>query len=77
MSFDDDVRRAHALADTAAACGLESDAELAIRFATGIAGVSTALVGFSSLDQVRDALRFAARGPLEPSADERIRALAR
>jgi aryl-alcohol dehydrogenase-like predicted oxidoreductase len=75
LSFDRDVDRSAQLAATIAALGLESAAELAIRFAISIAGVSTALVGFSSVDQVRDAVRYASRGGLAPAAADRIRAL--
>ena len=74
LSFDDDVRRSGRPEAIIAALGLENAAELAIRCAITVPGVSTALVGFSGVAQVEDAARYAARGPLRPDAMERIRA---
>jgi len=67
-AYEDDVRRASRLAALSTELGLEGTVELALRFAIGIPGVSTALVGFSDAAQVRDALRFAAHGSLPADA---------
>ena len=75
LSFERDVSRSHHLGAPVASLGLESAAELALRFAISVPGVSTALVGFSSLEQVRDAQRFADRGALTPAGIASIRAL--
>ncbi|MFN0051432.1 MAG: aldo/keto reductase [Planctomycetales bacterium] len=40
--------------------------ELAIRYVLGQPGVSSALIGFSSPEQIDEALEYAARGPLDP-----------
>jgi L-galactose dehydrogenase/L-glyceraldehyde 3-phosphate reductase len=75
--FEADLRRAQSLADVARRHGLESTVELALRFALAAEGVSTALVGFSDLEQVESALRWAARGPLAAGAVGEVVALAR
>jgi len=62
--YERDQRRAAALAaDLPAGLTLR---EAALRFAIGHRGVSSALVGFSSPEQVNEAVAFAARGPLDP-----------
>jgi aryl-alcohol dehydrogenase-like predicted oxidoreductase len=43
---------------------LESTLELALRFALSVPGVSTALVGLSSVEQLEDTIRWSERGPL-------------
>ncbi len=48
--------------------------EAAIRFVLGVSGVSTALVGLSSLQQLDQAVEYASRGPLPPEALGRIQA---
>ena len=73
LGFDRDVARSDRVATSAAALGIQTPAELAIRFALAVPGVSTALVGFSSLDQVRAAVTYAERGPLTPVAVQAIR----
>jgi aryl-alcohol dehydrogenase-like predicted oxidoreductase len=45
--------------------------ELAIRFGLTKSGVSTVLVGYSSLAHLEDAIRFAERGPLGADAVQR------
>ena len=62
--YEDDLRKAKALSALAADMGLEGPVQLAFRFAMGKAGVSTVIVGFSSEEQLHDALRWAERGGL-------------
>ncbi|MDE3077670.1 MAG: aldo/keto reductase, partial [Chloroflexota bacterium] len=61
-----DLERAPRLAAMVQQSGLESVFELALRFVLSKPEVSTALVGFSSYDQLQQALRWAERGPLAP-----------
>ncbi|HVB10684.1 MAG TPA: aldo/keto reductase [Bacillota bacterium] len=51
--------------------------EVALRFVLSLEGVSTALVGFSDLDQLAQAVRWAAAGPLPTEVVARIVAGAR
>ena len=46
--------------------------EASLRFALGNAGVSSVLVGFSSLEHLEQAVEFAARGPLPPESMGRL-----
>jgi len=48
--------------------------EAAVRFAVSKPGVSTALVGYSSRDQLEQAVKYVERGPLSADALEHIRA---
>lgn len=73
--YEDDLSRAQALNSIAADLGLESSVELALRFAMSKCGVSTVIVGFSSEDQLTEALRWANRGVLPQDAVERVLAL--
>lgn len=75
--YSGDLLRATALRPLAAELGCEGLPELALRFALTQPGISTALVGYSSLGQLEDALRWAERGPLPDAAIDRIVALAR
>ncbi len=70
--FDADVWRAQGLVILAQELELENSVELGLRFALGIAGVSTVVVGFSDLQQLDDALRWTDRGPLDETAVQRI-----
>jgi len=70
--YAQDLQRAQALASLAAELGLESPLELALRFALAKPGVSTVLVGFSSLAQLGSAIRWAERGPLPEEAVQRV-----
>lgn len=70
--FQADLERARALARLTRDLGLESTTELSLRFCLYKQGVSTALVGFSEISQLEDALRWAERGPLPPDAVELI-----
>lgn len=70
--FGRDLERAAALPGLAQELGLESPLELAFRFALAKPGVSTVLLGFSNIDQLEDALRWAERGPLSKDAVGRV-----
>ncbi len=63
--FDADLARARRLQTLARDAGLESGVELAVRFAISKAELSTALIGFSDIGQLEDALRWVERGPLD------------
>jgi aryl-alcohol dehydrogenase-like predicted oxidoreductase len=52
--------------------GMTSE-ELAIRFALSHPAVACALIGFGAPDEVADACRFAARGPLDTALLDRLR----
>jgi L-galactose dehydrogenase/L-glyceraldehyde 3-phosphate reductase len=52
--------------------GLESALELSFRLVTAHPGVSTALVGFSDIAQLEDAIRWAERGPLAAEQVQRV-----
>ena len=46
--------------------------EASLRFALGNDGMSSVLVGYSSLEHLEQAVEFAARGPLPPEAMGRL-----
>ncbi len=75
--FERDVERAQALRTLVSELGLESPQELAFRFALAKLGVSTALLGFSNIGQLEDAVRWAERGPLAETAVQAVLAAAR
>ena len=52
--------------------GLESALELSFRLVIAHRGVSTALVGFSDIGQLEDAIRWAERGPLSADQVQRV-----
>ena len=70
--FEADVRRAQGLQDLARAYGLESTVELSVRFVISKPEVSVALIGFSDLGQLEDALRWVERGPLPEAAVQQV-----
>ncbi|HEU0167249.1 MAG TPA: aldo/keto reductase, partial [Chloroflexota bacterium] len=61
---DRERQRGDALQAIVRQAGLESRYELAFRFGLSKPGVSTVLVGFSSIGQLEDAIRWAERGAL-------------
>jgi aryl-alcohol dehydrogenase-like predicted oxidoreductase len=67
-SYATDAERAEALAALARKLSLESTAELGFRFVLAKPGVSTALIGFSDMDQLEQALRWTERGALDSDA---------
>lgn len=70
-----DVRRARRLAALVQDGHAGSLIEAALRFAIGHAAVSTALVGYSTLEHLEYAARCVEKGPLPPAALERLAAL--
>jgi aryl-alcohol dehydrogenase-like predicted oxidoreductase len=75
--YDDDVARSSGPARLAAELGLEGALELGLRLALAAPGISTVLVGLSSLEHLQAALRWESRGPLPDSAVDRVVELAR
>jgi aryl-alcohol dehydrogenase-like predicted oxidoreductase len=71
-SYASDLERAELFAGLAREFGLDGPVELAIRFGLSKPGVSTVLVGYSSLAHLEDAIRFAERGGLSADAVERV-----
>jgi aryl-alcohol dehydrogenase-like predicted oxidoreductase len=71
-SYASDLARAERLPDLAKSLGLESSVELGLRFGLSKPGVSTVLVGYSNLDHLEEAIRFAERGPLPEAAVGRV-----
>lgn len=76
-NYEHDLNRARDLAWFATEAGLENTLEMAVRFALSQPGIATALVGYSDLSQVEDALRWSARGPLPADVVAQIVAAAR
>jgi aryl-alcohol dehydrogenase-like predicted oxidoreductase len=74
--YGDDVSRAQRFQTLARELDLESPLELSLRFVLGARAISTVLVGLSSLEQLRSALRWAERGPMDEAERERILELA-
>jgi L-glyceraldehyde 3-phosphate reductase len=70
--YADDVARARGLGHLAQTLAMESPLELSLRFVLGAPGVSTAIVGISSLEQLRSALRWAERGALDAAGSEQV-----
>ncbi len=75
-AYDANLERAGALRGLASELGLESPAELSFRLVLSHPGVSTALVGYSDLDQLETTLRWAERGPLDQATVARVLAAA-
>jgi L-galactose dehydrogenase/L-glyceraldehyde 3-phosphate reductase len=71
-SYATDLERAQSAASLAHEMGLDGPVELAIRFGLSKAGVSTVLVGYSTLGQLEEAIKYAERGPLSADAVQRV-----
>ena len=71
-SYASDLERAQRVRDLARQLGLGSPVELALRFGLSKPGVSTVLVGYSSLAQLDEAIRYAERGALPADAVRRV-----
>jgi aryl-alcohol dehydrogenase-like predicted oxidoreductase len=70
--YTHDLNRAKDLSWFATEAELEGPLEMAVRFALSQPGISTALVGYSDLSQLEDAIRWAERGPLPPDIVEKV-----
>jgi aryl-alcohol dehydrogenase-like predicted oxidoreductase len=71
-TYEADISQAGALDSLARELGLESALELSLRFVISKPAVSTALVGYSDLDQLESAIRWVERGPLTPDQVQRV-----
>jgi aryl-alcohol dehydrogenase-like predicted oxidoreductase len=71
-SYESDLERAQRLRTLATELGMERPVELAVRFAQSKPGVSTVLVGYSSLAHLQAAIQYTARGPLAPEAIAKV-----
>ncbi len=76
-AYPHDLNRAKDLSWFATEAGLEGPLEMGVRFALTQPGISTALVGYSDLSQLEDAIRWAERGPLPPDLARKLIAAAR
>lgn len=63
-SYEHDLERAEQLRTLASDAGLEGTVEMALRFGLSKPGVSTVLVGYSTLEHLEAAIRYTERGPL-------------
>ena len=68
--------QADRLAALAEELGLDSVYELALRFALAKPGISCVLVGFSSMEQLEQAITWAGRGALPTDSVQRVLDLA-
>jgi aryl-alcohol dehydrogenase-like predicted oxidoreductase len=75
--YASDVARARRLLPLVREGFAGSLVEAAIRFAIAHEGVTTALVGISTLDQLEEAVAAVEKGPLPPAARDRLAALQR
>jgi aryl-alcohol dehydrogenase-like predicted oxidoreductase len=66
-SYERDLERAEQLGTLASGAGLEGLVEMALRFGLSKPGVSTVLVGYSTLEHLETAIRYTERGPLPDS----------
>ena len=71
-AYEVDISRAVWRDALARELGLESALELSFRLVIAHRGVSTALVGFSDIGQLEDAIRWAERGPLTADEVQRV-----
>jgi aryl-alcohol dehydrogenase-like predicted oxidoreductase len=71
-SYAADLERADRLRELAASLGLEGPVELSLRFGLSKPGVSTVLVGYSTLEHLEQAIRYAERGPLPDDAVHQV-----
>jgi len=74
--YSANVDKAREMGALAKELGLDGPVELSLRLVLSQPGVSVALVGYSDIGQLEDAIRWTERGPLTPSAVDRIVALA-
>jgi aryl-alcohol dehydrogenase-like predicted oxidoreductase len=70
--YDRDMERAQRMEPLAKELGLESVLEMSFRLVLAHPGVSTALIGYSDVSQLEDAIRWAERGPLPAVVVQRV-----
>lgn len=70
-----DVQRAQLFNALVQAGEVENLVEAALRFPLGNPGVSTVLLGYSNLEHLESAATYISRGPLPPSAVDRLSSL--
>jgi L-galactose dehydrogenase/L-glyceraldehyde 3-phosphate reductase len=73
-AYNDDVARAQRYTFLVEDRVVSNLVEAAVRFAVSQSGISTALLGISSRDQLEDAVKYVERGPLSADALGHIRA---
>lgn len=73
--YPTDVQRAQIFNALVEAGEVENVVEAALRFPLGHPGVSTTLLGYSTLDHLESAAAYISRGPLPQSAMDRLPAL--
>jgi aryl-alcohol dehydrogenase-like predicted oxidoreductase len=71
-SYDEDLRLAHRYGFLVEQGHAETLAEASIRFAAGHPGVSSTVIGISTIEQLEDAVRCIERGPLPDAAMARL-----
>jgi aryl-alcohol dehydrogenase-like predicted oxidoreductase len=71
-TMEADIASAVARDALARELGLESALELSLRLVISHPGVSTALVGYSDMEQLESAIRWTERGPLSPDQVNRV-----
>jgi aryl-alcohol dehydrogenase-like predicted oxidoreductase len=74
--YADDLGRAQGFQTLARELDMESPLELSLRFVLGPRAISTVLVGLSTVEHLRSALRWAERGPMDEAEREYILELA-
>jgi aryl-alcohol dehydrogenase-like predicted oxidoreductase len=70
--FEEDVEKAQTFGFLIENGYVSSLVEAAVRFAIGKAGISTALIGISNLEQLEQAVAYANKGPLPAEAFDRL-----
>lgn len=71
-SYSTDLSNAQHAADLARDLGLDGPVELALRFGLSKPGVSTVLVGYSTVGQLEEAIKYTERGALSEDVVRRV-----
>ncbi len=72
LDYDQDLSRADGFRFLAREGYVDNLVEASLRFALTNAGVSSVLVGYSTLEHLEQAVDFASKGPLPPEAMDRL-----